>query len=223
MKVDKRQIQRKRMMLYFIEAADKIIEKEGIEGITIRKVADLAGYNSATIYNYFENIDHLIFFAAMKFIKDYVQEVPNYIEDAKDALDKYLLIWECFCKYSYTKPEVYYAIFFAKLDNSLEAYIKQYYEMFPNDLGNQPKELLPMLLKHDIYKRAMAVLEACVDEGFIKREDMVEVNEMILLIYQGMLSRIINKQVNYTVEQSVSRTMKYIKQTIKAYSPDGEL
>ena len=30
--------------------------EEGIEAITIRKVAALAGYNSATLYNYFANI-----------------------------------------------------------------------------------------------------------------------------------------------------------------------
>ncbi len=48
-------------MTYFIDATNEIIENEGIESVTIRKVANLAGYNSATIYNYFENLDHLIF------------------------------------------------------------------------------------------------------------------------------------------------------------------
>lgn len=40
-------IQRKRMIRYFVEATQSIIDQEGIEGITIRKVAKLAGYNSA--------------------------------------------------------------------------------------------------------------------------------------------------------------------------------
>ena len=50
---DKKTIQKRRMMGYFIEAASQIIEEEGMEGVTIRKVADIAGYNSATMYNYF--------------------------------------------------------------------------------------------------------------------------------------------------------------------------
>jgi len=47
-------IKKRRVMTYFIEAANEIIKEEGINGITIRKVADKAGFNSATIYNYFE-------------------------------------------------------------------------------------------------------------------------------------------------------------------------
>ncbi len=31
--------------------------KEGMEAITLRKVADLAGYNGATLYNYFKDLD----------------------------------------------------------------------------------------------------------------------------------------------------------------------
>ncbi|MDX5609295.1 TetR/AcrR family transcriptional regulator, partial [Clostridioides difficile] len=45
--------------MYFIEAAQNIMENEGIENITLRKVADMAGYNSSTLYKYFKNLDHL--------------------------------------------------------------------------------------------------------------------------------------------------------------------
>ena len=46
----------------FIDAAFSIIETEGVENITIRKVAGIAGYNSSTIYNYFEDLDQLVLF-----------------------------------------------------------------------------------------------------------------------------------------------------------------
>ena len=47
----KKDLQKKRIMIYFIDATNLIIEKEGLDAVTLRKVADLAGYNSATIYN----------------------------------------------------------------------------------------------------------------------------------------------------------------------------
>lgn len=50
------------MWQYFIEATAAIIEEEGYDHITIRKIADKAGYNSATIYNYFSELSHLTFF-----------------------------------------------------------------------------------------------------------------------------------------------------------------
>lgn len=202
-------------MSYFIDAADKIIEQEGINGITIRKVADYAGYNSATLYNYFENIDHLTFFAAMRYIKEYALALPDYIKDSKNVLDKYLLIWECFCIYSFEKPEIYYAIFFAKLDNDLEEYVKDYYKLFPEELGSPSEGLSTMLLKHNIYDRAMTTLDVCVSEGFIRQEDAYELNELTLLIYESILSRVIRNKIDYN--EATEKTMKYIKQILKAY------
>ena len=54
-KMDKKEIQRQRMMKYFIEAGKQIILEEGVKNVTVRKVADLAGYSYATLYNYFED------------------------------------------------------------------------------------------------------------------------------------------------------------------------
>jgi putative flippase GtrA len=48
-----RQEKRKRIMSYFINATIELMEKEGIENLTIRKVAEQAKYNSATLYHYF--------------------------------------------------------------------------------------------------------------------------------------------------------------------------
>ncbi len=212
-----RDIQRKRMMCYFIDAASEIIEKEGFDKITVRKVADLAGYNSATLYNYFENLDHLIFFSAMRFLKEYAQSLPDYIQDAENALDRYFKIWELFCYHAYSKPEIYNAIFFGKFNIPLEESIKDYYSLFPQDLGKPPEYLLPMLTKQNIYARSRTIVEACVHEGFIKAEDVQEINEATLLIYQGMLSRIIDKQVNYSPKEAVDRTLKYMRLIMEAY------
>ena len=43
-------------MSYFINATIELMEKEGIENLTIRKVAEQAKYNSATLYHYFSKI-----------------------------------------------------------------------------------------------------------------------------------------------------------------------
>lgn len=46
---------------YFVNAARRIIETEGMEGISARKVSQMAGYDASTLYNYFESLDHIIF------------------------------------------------------------------------------------------------------------------------------------------------------------------
>lgn len=215
--IDKKEIQKRRMMTYFIEAADEIIEHEGIEGVTVRKVADIAGYNSATLYNYFENLDHLIYFASIKYLKEYALALPSYIEDSKNALDKYLRIWKCFSLYAFSNPKVYNILFFQSFSSSFKDAIKEYYMIFPEELVAESEDLLTMLLEENIYYRNASILKSCVKEGFIEEKYLEEINEMTLLIFQGMFLKIFHQQVDYTVDEAVERILNYIQHTIKAY------
>ena len=60
------ELKKKRMLTYFIKSAQDIMTKEGMQGITLRKVADGAGYNNATLYNYFDDLDHVVLYASLK-------------------------------------------------------------------------------------------------------------------------------------------------------------
>lgn len=213
--MDKKEIQRRRIMSYFIDAAKQIMEEEGVEFISARKVADIAGYNSATIYNYFENLDHLIFFASMQYLKEYVHDLPNYLKGTSNALDRFIRIWECFCYHSFHNPKIYNLIFFNKLSGTLNDVIREYYTIFPEELGEQEQDLLPMLLEKNIYARDLAALQACVSQGYVQKENIYDINEMILLMYQGMLQRILSNQIDYSVEEAIQRMLKYIQLVIK--------
>lgn len=57
---EKRELQRSRIRSYFLEAAKEIIAKEGHESVSVRRVADMAGYSYATIYNYFEDLNGML-------------------------------------------------------------------------------------------------------------------------------------------------------------------
>ncbi|WP_026478330.1 TetR/AcrR family transcriptional regulator [Alkaliphilus transvaalensis] len=216
--MDKKEIQKRRMMSYFIEATNQIIEDEGIEAVTIRKVADIAGYNSATLYNYFSDLEHLVFYASLKYLKEYALDLPNYVKGANGPLEKYLAIWRCFCFYSFSNPRIYQTIFFNKYSDSLSDALEEYYTIFPEELGEQAEDMLPMLLKRNIYERNIAALRSCVKDKFINEDAIEDINEMILLIYQGMFSRIINMQIEYPIEEAVEKTLKYITKTIIGYS-----
>lgn len=215
MMVSKKEIQRKRIMLYFINATEELIDEDGIEGITLRKIADKAGYNSATLYNYFENLDHLIFYASMRSIKDYAHALNTYLMDAKNSMDIFLKVWECFCDYSFDNPEIYNAIFFPNLDKDIEHYIGEYYNLFPLDLKINNENISTMLLKRDINKRGETIVIGCVDEGFIRSEDADKLNDMTLLIFEGMLKRVLRNKISY--DDARNTTMDYIKSIVERF------
>ena len=56
-----KELQESRMRTYFLEATQEILKSEGLKALSVRSIADRAGYSYATLYNYFRDINELIF------------------------------------------------------------------------------------------------------------------------------------------------------------------
>lgn len=205
-----KKIQMSRMWKYFIDATVEIINENGIDQVTIRKVADRAGYNSATIYNYFGEVSHLIFFASMKLLKDYTEEVTVILEKGQTYLEKYMLAWECFCNHSFKQPSIFHAVFIMDLGDHPEKMIERYYEMYPSDLINIPEELKPILFERSMTKRGKSLLQLAAKEGLIDESQVDSLNEMTNLLWQGMMTNILNNRLDYSLEEAEYKTLKYI-------------
>jgi len=219
--MNKRTIKKHRSMSYFIDAAAHIMDEEGIEFVTIRKVSDLAGYNSATLYNYFKSLDELILYASIRHLKEYTLNLQKFVETAKDSIDKYLKIWECFCRYSFSSPQVYNNIFFGKHTDSIHKIIEEYYSIFPEELGEQSEELLSMFLVSDIYKRNLVLLSKVQSDGFVRKEQLDSLNEMSILLYYGMLTRILNSDAKVDIDDVTEKTLQYLKQILNSFLVKG--
>ncbi|HKL13276.1 MAG TPA: TetR/AcrR family transcriptional regulator [Halanaerobiales bacterium] len=211
---DKDDIKKKRILRAFINSVRKVIKEEGIENVTIRKIAKKAGYNSASIYNYFDNLNQLIFFGSISYLDDYVKAIPFYLNKSEDELDKYLLIWECFAKNSFENPNIFYAIFTENIGDNSENLFKKYYKLFPEELDNIPKRYIPMLLESELSKRCSIHISPCIEAGYFTTEVAEEVDERIRLIYHGMLSLMVNNRLEYNSTQATEIFMKYISSII---------
>ncbi|AZO94737.1 TetR/AcrR family transcriptional regulator [Halocella sp. SP3-1] len=212
--IDSNNTKKKRILNYFIQGARDIIEEKGIENVTIRNVAKKAGYHNATIYNYFDNLKQLIFFASLDFLSEYTQAMPEYISKAKDEVEHFILMWECFCYYTFENPGIYYAIFADKVGDDLEKLMKKYFEIFPEKLGSPPEYLVTMLLDPDLSRRASLASAPLIEKNLISKEKAEEVNSMITYIYYGMLTLTINKRVNYDKEDAVAKITDLIRTII---------
>src|SRR6056297_1846518 len=215
--INKDDQKKKKMLKKFINATTDVIKNEGIDNVTIRKVADIAGFNSATIYNYFDNCKQLIFFASINFISDYVVEMPSYIENSDNPVERLMKMWEYFSLHSFKNPKIYYAIFSENLGDKSENLIRNYYKLFPEELNNAPNNLLPMLLESDLSKRAQIAIQPCIDKGFFSEKEAKLVDEGIRLAYHGMLTLIINNRVEYTPEEATDHLKTHIKTIINNY------
>ena len=79
-----KEIQEKRMKGYFIQATKEILQSEGIQSLSVRNIADRAGYSYATLYNYFKDVNELIFYC----LSDFQEECRLFVEKNKSKKEE---------------------------------------------------------------------------------------------------------------------------------------
>ena len=66
----KRQIRSQKVKESFIRVTKQIISEDGVENVSVRKVADMADYSYATVYNYFPDVNGLLEEVRLEMIRD---------------------------------------------------------------------------------------------------------------------------------------------------------
>ena len=209
--------QRQRTKRIFIEAAAEIIKSEGFEALTIRKVADLAAYNSATLYNYFDNLEHLRSLSALIFIKDYTDELDQCIVGCETAYDINEAVWLCFYKHSYLKPKVFHSIFGNSVNKKHNSYINEFYDLFPDHLTTTSEYVRGMVTGENLFDRTMFLLEACAEENYFKKEDLEDIYELLFFVYQGMLNKLLACPSCLDEKTFVEQSRKYLNKLFTSY------
>ena len=220
MEVSNKDIQRIRTMSYFVEATHKVIEEEGFEAITVRKVSKIAGYNPATLYNYFENLDYLVGFASIKYLQTYHQSLKDNVEKISDPEERFLAIWQNFCFYSFENPKIYQALFFKTPRYTLCDFFDFYFKMFPEELNQHTVDIQEMMTGCQLQSRNMSVLSLVMEtrEHKLPVAKIIQMNEMMITVYRGKLSECIEDQWSDKQKaKEVEKTVAFMKALIDLY------
>lgn len=78
-----KKIQEERIRGYFIEAAKETLKGEGLKAVSVRTVSERAGYSFATLYNYFKDLNELIFIC----VKDFMEECETMIDESSAGME----------------------------------------------------------------------------------------------------------------------------------------
>lgn len=190
-----KELKKQRMYTYFIDAALSIIEENDINNVTIRAVADRAGYNSAALYNYFDNLDHLKYFAVLSYLNNYTESIDYHIQKTDTYLDRYKKIWLTFSTYAFQYSIHFQLLFFSELSHNSNEYIKQYYTYFPDLIEEKEPSLVAMLLEEKLVNRSRVLVEEAIKHDEISQEKGYKIDEMVLLIFQSLLENVKNEQL----------------------------
>lgn len=134
------------------DAAQELYLREGIEGFSMRKVADLVGVSAPAIYRYYKSKDELldeIVIEGLKVLERYLQPAL----EADNPYGKLVLLTDNYLKFALEQPKYFDFAF-----------------LVPNrDMSGLAEEVAnPMWT---IFRLAIAQVGACMEEGLFRRDD----------------------------------------------------
>lgn len=108
-------LQADRMKGYFVQAASELIKGEGFHSVSTRSVAERAGYSYATLYNYFKNMNDLIFECVKGFQKECELQVRSSTAETAHGREKIKAISLAYMDYFIEYPGVFELFFLERM------------------------------------------------------------------------------------------------------------
>lgn len=179
---------RKRIMVNFIEATRELIQTEGVDGLSIRKIANVAGYNSATLYNYFRDLEYLTLFGSVCYLRDYVMALSDMLMQEMNSLERFRAIYRCFNSFAFQYPDIFHNMFFGRYSDMLEDVLQTYYfELFPEELTGLSESLRGMLVSGNMQARDSFAMEEMIRDGFVAPEKAEHVLNVVEALQQHFI------------------------------------
>lgn len=179
----------------YIKKAYEIIKDEGVQAISIRRIAKEMGCSSTCLYRYFKNLDELLFYAQMGFLNCYLEDLEKASKKWKTVWDQHLGVWECYTRAAFRYPNAFDMIFLHENSKNLDTAVVEYYHMFPENLSGFKEHLKKMLETPDFYERDFAMCMQCVEENQITLENAKKMNHMECTLYMGYLKEILTNGI----------------------------
>lgn len=201
-KIDKKELRKKRTMNYFIEAACSIIEKDGIPSLSVRKVADLAGYHFSTLYSYFENLTEVKYYSALRFIDKMYEFITDRLKDTKfkDPTEHYIAIRRTIADYSFEHPEAYKLINF-------------------ENLGKNYKKIKKDFLASRTVKLERKTFQKCIKKYKISDDRFELLHGVILSLYHNYFRGLIEREKDIDFNKWIDEYLNQIKHLFEIFSP----
>lgn len=185
-----KELRRQRTMQEFILASKQIIESDGIDHVSARKVGEISGYSYATIYNYFKDINTLLTYVSLDYLNDSYNYTVMGSEQIHNLTNRLTHIAVRYITYMIDNPSIFKLIF-----------INDYGDM----VYNIQNELAPKVATK--IKETLSLM----DQSLFRLSNDVVYQLLASSIHSKILFYI-TKRTNDTKEQLFNQIKKEIKE-----------
>jgi len=180
-------IQEKRMKEYFIQATKDILKGEGLKSISVRNIADRAGYSYATLYNYFKDVNDLVFLCVNDFQAECNSFVKNQTKKSTKGIDSLKATILAYMGFFLEYPGIFDLFYLAKV----------------SDLGNKQTTL--NVINNSLDSVCEADWNYCMSHNLIPIEKIEIVRSQLKFAVIGLLLLYINRRSQDTYSEFINQ------------------
>ncbi len=205
----------------YIEKVHEIINREGGEDISIRQIAKELGCSSAALYRYFDNKSELLYYANLNTLEDYIYRLNQAEKSWSNPWDIYVGVWDCYCKEAFRHPRAFNMLFFEKNNGMLDGAIREYYQMFHENIKHLNKFMRGMLKKSDFLGRDYELCKKCVDAGALAEENASKLNRLACMLYKGYFKTVCDEGIQENeIDARVRVFIEDVDMIVKMFAKD---
>lgn len=173
--MERKKIQEQRMRGYFIQATKEILKGEGIKSISVRNIAEQAGYSYATLYNYFKDIKDLVFECVVDFQEECTEQIKAQTGHLPHGANRIKAITKSYMQYFVQYPGIFELFFLEKI----------------SDLSNKPENTVRIVSFLD--RLCEEEWQFCINQNIYQAEEAKNKAEQMKLVVTGILLYYINR------------------------------
>lgn len=165
----------------------ELLKTTSPEDLKIRAIADACDCTSTVIYRHFDDLDHLILFASVKFLEEYIIDIQKIINEKSDPLEMLTAMWQVFAKHAFQTVDVFELLFWGRYKERLGDIIFEYYQIFPDEMKKLDGLFTSVFFNSDIKERTYVIMHRAAVMGYFVYEDIKMLSDMQVHMFYGLL------------------------------------
>jgi len=202
--VTNKAIQEQRMKGYFIQATKDILKGEGLKGVSVRNVAQQAGYSYSTIYNYFKDVNDLVFVC----ISDFQQECASFVADQAQSsapgIDRLKRLVVGYVNFFVEYPGLFELFYLAKV----------------GDFGH--KEATINVINSSLDAICEKEWNYCIARGMVKAADVERLKSQLRYMVIGLLLLYLNRRFPSSYSEFMNQLTIQINAILGSETSSGQ-
>jgi AcrR family transcriptional regulator len=183
---ERRDRDRQEMRKLIVDAATQILLDEGIDQVSIRRIADRIEYSPGTIYLYFEDKDDILYESHLDAFSAFL-DAENTVLGIQDPLERLHALGRVYVDFALNNPRKYDLMFLVPVPRI------------------QNKEKYDWSVSIRTYQVLRTIVEECIAQGCIKPNHPDVVSMQIWSTVHGLASLIIRERIPMIDKELLSR------------------